>query len=52
MENLTQHYITYVLERGLNTPAFLRRARGGEQLLVDAADEAPPTSDETPPKPA
>lgn len=27
MENLTQHYLTYLLERGLNTPAFLRRVR-------------------------
>lgn len=27
MEITMQHYLTYVLERGLNTPAFLRRAR-------------------------
>jgi recombinational DNA repair protein (RecF pathway) len=27
MENLIQHYLTYVLERGLNTPPFLRQAR-------------------------
>ena len=27
MENITQHYITYLLERSLNTPPFLRRAR-------------------------
>ena len=27
MENLMQYYITYLLERGLNTPAFLRRLR-------------------------
>ena len=27
MENLMQHYLTYLLERGLNTPAFLRRVR-------------------------
>jgi DNA repair protein RecO (recombination protein O) len=27
MENLIQYYITYLLERGLNTPAFIRRAR-------------------------
>jgi DNA repair protein RecO (recombination protein O) len=29
MEGLVQYYITYVLERGLNTPAFLRRVRKG-----------------------
>jgi recombinational DNA repair protein (RecF pathway) len=27
MENLVQHYLTYVLERSLNTPPFLRRIR-------------------------
>lgn len=27
MENLIEYYITYLLERGLNTPAFIRRAR-------------------------
>lgn len=27
MEVLMQHYITYLLERGLNTPSFLRRLR-------------------------
>ena len=27
MENLMQHYLTYQLERGLNTPSFLRRVR-------------------------
>lgn len=27
MENLMQHYLTYLLERGLNTPPFLRRVR-------------------------
>jgi DNA repair protein RecO (recombination protein O) len=27
MENLMQHYLTYQLERGLNTPTFLRRVR-------------------------
>jgi DNA repair protein RecO (recombination protein O) len=29
IENLTQYYLTYLLERGLNTPAFLRRLRQG-----------------------
>jgi DNA repair protein RecO (recombination protein O) len=27
IENVIQHYLTYLLERGLNTPAFLRRLR-------------------------
>ena len=27
LENVVQHYMTYLLERGLNTPAFLRRLR-------------------------
>jgi DNA repair protein RecO (recombination protein O) len=27
LEVLMQHYLTYLLERGLNTPAFLRRVR-------------------------
>ena len=27
MEMVIQHYLTYLLERGLNTPAFLRRLR-------------------------
>lgn len=27
METLVQHYLTYLLERGLNTPPFLRRLR-------------------------
>jgi len=27
VELLMQHYITYLLERSLNTPAFLRRVR-------------------------
>ncbi|HBX68497.1 MAG TPA: DNA repair protein RecO [Chloroflexi bacterium] len=27
MENLMQYYLTYTLERGLNSPAFLRRVR-------------------------
>jgi len=27
MENVMQHYLTYLLERGLNTPPFMRRLR-------------------------
>lgn len=34
LEMVMQHYITYLLERGLNTPAFLRRLRR------EAAEEA------------
>lgn len=30
IEVLMQHYLTYLLERGLNTPAFLRRVRREE----------------------
>lgn len=29
MEIIIQHYLTYLLERNLNTPAFLRRIAGG-----------------------
>jgi len=29
MERLMQHYLTYLLERGLNSPEFLRRVREG-----------------------
>lgn len=38
LENILQHYLTYLLERRLNTPAFLRRLRRPERLL-DATDE-------------
>jgi DNA repair protein RecO (recombination protein O) len=31
LELLMQHYLTYLLERGLNKPAFLRRARKSSQ---------------------
>ena len=30
MEILMQHYLTYILERNLNTPAFIRRVRKGK----------------------
>jgi DNA repair protein RecO (recombination protein O) len=29
MEQLMQYYLTYLLERGLNTPAFIRRVKRG-----------------------
>ncbi len=32
IENLMQDYITYYLERNLNTPSFLRRARSARQV--------------------
>jgi hypothetical protein len=31
MELIAQYYLTYLLERGLNTPAFLRRVRADAQ---------------------
>lgn len=33
LENILQHYLTYLLEQRLNTPAFLRRLRSSERLL-------------------
>jgi DNA repair protein RecO (recombination protein O) len=36
MELLMQHYLTYLLERGLNTPAFLRRVRREEQAAEES----------------
>ncbi|HSO26759.1 MAG TPA: DNA repair protein RecO, partial [Anaerolineales bacterium] len=39
METLMQHYLTHLLERGLNTPPFLRRARSSR---LDIADAQPP----------
>ncbi len=30
LEAIMQYYVTYILERGLNTPAFLRRVRADE----------------------
>ena len=32
MEQIMQHYLTYLLERSLNSPAFLRRVRREENL--------------------
>lgn len=44
METLIQHYLTHLLERGLNTPPFLRRARtsrmqtpGGDDREAESA---------------
>ena len=39
-----QYYLTYILERGLNTPAFIRKVR-----LASAANDSPePESEDTP----
>jgi hypothetical protein len=35
MELLMQHYLTYLLERALNTPAFIRRIRREEQAAEE-----------------
>ena len=37
LENLMGNYLTYLLERGLNTPAFLKRVR----RLADTGDDLP-----------
>jgi DNA repair protein RecO (recombination protein O) len=39
LENLMQHYLTYILERGLNTPAFLRHVRSTAQSANSERDE-------------
>ena len=38
IENLMEHYLTYLLERSLNTPAFLRRVRRIEAQGEDVQD--------------
>ena len=44
LEILMQYYLTYILERGLNTPAFIRKVR-----LASAANDSPePESEDTP----
>jgi DNA repair protein RecO (recombination protein O) len=37
IETLVQYYLTYLLERGLNTPAFMRRVR---EIRFDEKDQA------------
>lgn len=39
MENILQYYLTYLLERGLKTPAFLRQIRRVEHLGKDLYHE-------------
>ena len=41
MENLMQHYLTYLLEHSLNTPSFLRKIR---KEIYHADDELAGTS--------
>jgi DNA repair protein RecO (recombination protein O) len=38
LENLIGHYLTYHLERGLNTPVFLRRVRSGKGFQPEDPD--------------
>lgn len=45
MEVLMQHYITYLLERGLNTPGFLRRLRR-EARQQEGHPDAPEAQEE------
>jgi DNA repair protein RecO (recombination protein O) len=45
LETILQHYLTYLLERGLNTPAFLRRLRREANAREQAAG-LPPTEEE------
>ncbi len=40
LEMVMQHYLTYLLERGLNTPPFLRRIRK-EAMRVVSSEQAP-----------
>ena len=39
IEILMQHYLTYLLERGLNTPPFLRQVRRDNHPVVEPASE-------------
>ena len=38
MEILMQHYLTYLFERGLNTPSFLRRVRRDAEQGMEIGD--------------
>ena len=40
LEIIMQHYLTYLLERALNSPAFLRKVRQGKQNAVSRAEES------------
>jgi len=39
LESLFQHYLTYLLERALNTPDFLRTIRQSEKNLAESAKD-------------
>jgi len=39
IENLMQHYLTYLLERGLNSPAFLRRVKRQAQREENPSED-------------
>jgi len=39
MENVMQYYLTYILERRLNTPIFLRRIKAGSKADTDDGNE-------------
>ena len=41
MEDLIEYYLTYLLERGLNTPPFLRRARAVAHQAQNLTEEWP-----------
>lgn len=41
MEDLIEYYLTYLLERGLNTPPFLRRARAVAHQAHNATQDWP-----------
>lgn len=41
MEDLIEYYLTYLLERGLNTPPFLRRARAVAYQAQNSSQEWP-----------
>jgi DNA repair protein RecO (recombination protein O) len=41
LENVMHHYLTFLLERGLNTPAFLRRIRREVRALENGEMEWP-----------
>jgi DNA repair protein RecO (recombination protein O) len=38
MENIMQYYLTYILERRLNTPIFLRRVKAGLKGEIEGGD--------------
>jgi hypothetical protein len=45
MENLMQYYLTYLLERNLNTPPFFRRVRQADNPQDEAVVTENPTDE-------